>query len=100
MQVISYEKNRKTKTHRDKDDNNLIKRESANNSTVKKEVFFIGDSTIKYVNGREVSSNNSAKVRSRSGAATDDFIDYVRPTICKKLNFIIIHTTTMIFKIM
>ena len=49
---------------------------------------------IKYVNGREVSRNNPVKVRSHPGAATDDFIDYVRPTVRKKPNLIIIHTGT------
>ena len=47
---------------------------------------------IKYVNGREVSRNDSVKVRSHPGATTDDFIDYVRPTVRKKPNLIIIHT--------
>ena len=49
---------------------------------------------IKYVNGREVSSNNPVKVRSHPGATTDDFSDYVRPTVRKKPNLIIIHTGT------
>ena len=66
-------KNDKTAVHKDSDDSNLIKRQSANSSTVKKEVFIIGDSMIKYVNGREVSRNDSVKV-SHSGATTGDFI--------------------------
>ena len=45
-----------------------------------------------YVNGREVSRNDSVKVRSHPGATTDDFIDYVQPTVRKKPNLIIIHT--------
>ena len=49
---------------------------------------------IKYVNGREVSRNNSVKVRSHPGATTNDFIDYVRPTVRKKPNLVIIHTET------
>ena len=49
---------------------------------------------IKYVNGREDSRNDSVKVRSHPGATTDDFIDYVRPTVRKKLNMIIIHSGT------
>ena len=57
---------------------------------MKKEVFITGDSMIKYVNGREVSRNNSVKVRSHPGAKADDFIDYVRPTFCKKPNLVII----------
>ena len=58
-QTTSYKKN-KTTVHRDSD-GNLIKRQSANSSTVKKEVFIIGDSMIKYVNGQEVSRNDSVK---------------------------------------
>ena len=94
-QTTSYKKNDKTTVHKDNDDSNLIKLQSANNSsTVKKEVFIIGDSMIKYVNGREVSRNDSVKVRSHPGATTDDFIDYVRPTVRKKPNLIIIHSGT------
>ena len=51
---------------------------------------------IKYVSGREVSRNDSVKVRSHPGATTDDdFINYVRPTVRKKTNLIIIHSGTM-----
>ena len=63
---------------------------------VKKEVFIIGDSMIKYVNGRGVSRNDSLKVRSYLGATTDDFIDYVRPTVRKKPNLIITVTNIVI----
>ena len=59
---------------------------------VKKEIFFIGDSRIKCVNGRGFSGNNSMKVKSHPGATTDDFIDYVWPTICKQPNFKNLHT--------
>ena len=41
---------------------------------VKKEVFIIGDSMLKYVNGEEVSRNDSVKGGSHPGATTDDFI--------------------------
>ena len=94
IQTTSYKKNDKRTVHRDNDDSNFIKQQSANSSTVKKEVFIIGDSMIKYVNGREVSRNNSVKVRSHPGATADDFIDYVRPIARKKPNLIIIHTGT------
>ena len=33
-------------------------------------------------------------MRSHPGATTDDFIDYVRPTVRKKPNLIIIHSGT------
>ena len=82
-QTTSYKKNDKTTVNKDSDDSNLIKRQSANSSMVKKEVSIIGDSMIKYVNGREVSRNDSVKVRSHPGATTDHFIDYVQPTVRK-----------------
>ena len=49
---------------------------------------------IKFVNGRDVSRNDSVKVRSDPWATTDDFIGYVRPTVRKKPNLIIIHSGT------
>ena len=71
------------------------------NSTSKKEIIIIGDSMIKHVNGREVSRDNSVKIRCHLGATTDDIIDYVRPTARKRPDMIIIHTgtTVMTFKI-
>ena len=54
----------------------------------------MGDSRIKYVNGREVSRNDAMKARSHPGVTTNDFIDYVRPTVRKKPNLIIIHSGT------
>ena len=47
---------------------------------------------IKYVNGREISS--SVKIRSHPGAATEDLIDYVRPTARKKPKMMVIHSGT------
>ena len=76
--------NDKTTTHRDNNDSNLRKRQSANSSTMKKEVFIIGDSMIIYVNEREVSCKNSVKVGSLSGSTKDDFINYIQPTVYKK----------------
>ena len=93
-QATSYKKNDKTTVNKDSDDSNLIKRQSANSSMVKKEVSVIGDSMIKYVNGKEVSRNDSVKLRSHPGETKDDFIDYVRPTVRKKTNLIIIHKGT------
>ena len=49
---------------------------------------------IKHVNGREVFSDDSVKIRFHPGATTDDIIDYVRPSARKKLDLIIIHTDT------
>ena len=40
--------------------------------------------------GNEFLVTNSVKVRSHSGATTVDLIDYVRATVWKKPNFVII----------
>ena len=62
------------------------------NSASKKEIIIVGDSMIKHVNGRDVSRDNSVKIRCHP--ATTDIIDYVRPTARKKPDMIIIHTGT------
>ena len=56
------------------------------NSASKKEIIIVGDSMIKPVNGREVSRDNSVKIRCHP--------DYVRPAARKKPDMIIIHTGT------
>ena len=42
IQTTSYKKNGKATVHKYNDDSNLIKRQSANSSALKKEVFVIG----------------------------------------------------------
>ena len=58
--------------------------EVRDNKTRKKDIPIIGDSMIKYINGREISRSSSVKIRSHPGATTEDLIDYVRPTARKK----------------
>ena len=54
--------------------------------------FVIGNWKIKNVNWRDVSCNNSTKIRSHPGAAADNFIDYVQPSVCQMPNLVIIYT--------
>ena len=68
--------------HNDKRSQSEGKDEVRGNKTPKKDIVIIGDSMIKYVNGREISS--SVKIRSHPGVTTEDLIDYVRPTARKK----------------
>ena len=56
--------------------------------------MIVGDSMIKYVNGREVSRDDSVKIRCHPGATANNIIGYVRPTARKKPDMIIIHTST------
>ena len=79
---------RENKNSSNKENHGVIK------STSKKEIMIVGDSMIKHVNGREVSRDDSVKIRCHPGATTDDIIDYVRPAARKKPDMIIIHTGT------
>ena len=65
--------------HNDKPSQSEDKDEVRGNKTPKKDVVIIGDSMIKYVNGRET---------------TEDFIDYVRPTARKNPKMMVIHSGT------
>ena len=56
--------------------------------------MIVGESMIKHVNGREVSRDDSVKIRWHLGATTDDIVDYVRETARMKPDMIIIHTGT------
>ena len=56
--------------------------------------MIVGDSMIKHVNRRELSRNDSVKIRCHPVATTDDITDYVRPTARKKPDMIIIYTGT------
>ena len=63
-------------------------------STSKKKIMVVGDSMIEHVNGFEVSTDDSVKIRCHPGATADEIIDYARPTARKEPDMIIIHTGT------
>ena len=81
-------KSTENKNSNNAEDHGVIK------SSSKKGITIVGDSIIKHVNEREVSRDDSIKIRCHPGATTDDIIDYVRPTARKKPDTIIIHTNT------
>ena len=62
--------------------------------TLKKDIIIIHDSMIEYMNGWGISRSSSVKIRSHPGAATEDLIDYVRPTARKNPKMIVIHSGT------
>ena len=61
--------------HNDERSQNEDKDEIRGNKTFKKDIVIIGDSMIKYVNGREISRSSSVKIRSHPGATTEGLID-------------------------
>ena len=65
--VVDYVTARK---HNDKRSQSEHKDEVRGNKTPKKDILIIGDSMIKYVNGREISQSSSVKIRSHPGETT------------------------------
>ena len=64
-------------------------------NTPKKKVTVIGDSMIKYLRRENVSSKNyEVKVAAHPGSTTEDLIDYIKPVVRKKTDFLVIHTGT------
>ena len=62
---------------------------------IKASVVVAGDSIIKYLKGWELSNGEqNVSIKSLSGATVDDMSDFLRPTIRKKTNKLIIHAGT------
>ena len=47
---------------------------------------------IRYVKSRDISGSHTVKVRPNPGASTHDLLDYVKPTMRKRLKALVIHT--------
>ena len=54
----------------DKSSQNNDKNQVRDNTIPKKDIEIIGDSMIKYMNGREISRSSSVKIRNHPGATT------------------------------
>ena len=72
---------------------NQINSDPSNNPE-KKSIYVIGDSMIKNLQGYKMSKRNKIEVKSISGANSDDLKDYIKPTLKKKPDAIIIHIGT------
>ena len=71
----------------------LVRTEQQQN--IKASVVVAGDSIIKYLKGWELSNGEqNVSIKSFSGATVDDMSDFLRPTIRKKPNKLIIHAGT------
>ena len=62
---------------------------------LRKTVVVAGDSIIKYVKGWELSNNKqNVAVKSFSGATVEDMKDFLRPTIRRQPDKLVIHVGT------
>ena len=49
---------------------------------------------LKHITGPGISKNDQVQVKTHPGAATDDIIDYIKPTISQKPDIVIVHSGT------
>ena len=86
-------KKRKKGKERQKPTDTLVRTEQQQN--IKASVAVAGDSIVKYLKGWELSNGEqNVSIKSFSGATVDDMSDFLRPTIRKKPNKLIIHAGT------
>jgi len=73
----------------------------SNSTNQRKCVSILGDSLLKQVNGYQLSNQCNVKVhvKSFSGATTNDMMDYVKPTMKRKQDMVILHCGTNDLKI-
>ena len=66
----------------------------ANQSAKRKEVFIVGHSILKNLQGRKISRSAKVKVSSFPGCTTMDMRDHIKPILRKKPDAIVIHVGT------
>ena len=60
----------------------------------KNSVIIVGDSIVKHLTGPGISKKNNIKIKKTLGATTEDIIDYIKPSIRKKPDFLLLHSGT------
>ena len=62
--------------------------------STKNSVIIVGDSIVKHLTGPGISKKNHIKMKTNAGATTDDVIDYIKPSIRKRPDFLLVHSGT------
>ena len=60
----------------------------------KNSVIVVGDSRVKHLTGPGISKKNHIKIKTNPGATTENIIDYIKPNIRKKPDFLLVHYGT------
>ena len=60
----------------------------------KNSVIVVGDSIVKHLTGPGISKKNHIKIKTNPGATTENIIDYIKPNIRKKPDFLLVHCGT------
>ena len=86
-----HSESKETKTSRPLEEN---QGDAITQKEKKSEVYVIGDSIVKNLDGRKMARKKNVKVRSFPGATTSDMTDFVKPIIRKKPESVILHVGT------
>ena len=57
-------------------------------------VIIVGHSIVKHLTGSGISKKNQIKIKTNPGATTEDIIVYIKPSIRKKPDFLLVHSGT------
>ena len=60
----------------------------------KNSVVVVDDSIVKHLTGPGISKKNHMKIKANPGATTENIIDYIKPNIRKKPDFLLVHCGT------
>ncbi|XP_067030123.1 uncharacterized protein [Acropora muricata] len=90
----SQTSNFRNRTHRATRISDSERNDQANQSAKRKEVFIVGDSILKNLQGRKISRSAKVKVSSFPGCTAIDMRDHIKPTLRKNPDAIVIHVGT------
>ena len=71
-----------------------VRNDPTNQSAKRKEVFIVGDSILKNLQGRKISRSAKVKVSSFPGCITMDMRDHIKPIIRRNPDAIVMHVGT------
>ena len=90
-----HEINRKKTTPTYKSEQITTKNKSNSKSVpTKNGVIIVGDSMVKHLAGPGISQKNNVKIKTNSGATTEDIVDYIKSSIRNKPVFLLVHSGT------
>ena len=94
-EIFFYLKSQYSDNNRDpQEKENRNKKSGKKKQKKNKNICIISDSMVKHITGPGISENDQVQVKTHSGAATQDIIDYIKPTIRQKPDIAFIHSGT------
>ena len=86
--------NSRSRTDRATRTSDSVRNDPTNQSAKRKEVFIVGDSILKNLQGRKLSRSSKVKVSSFPGCTTMDMRDHIKPILRRNPDAIVMHVGT------